>query len=145
MVIAYPQDGPDDLRAMQEVRVSGNGDSQKSVSILVVDNDPDSADSLALLLEHWNHRVRVAYDGAQAIEVYREQKPSLVLLDIGLPGLSGYDVARKLNEEDHKSTLVALTGYAEERDRRASAEAGFDKHFVKPVDLQELRDLLATL
>ena len=117
----------------------------KSLSILVVDNDPDSADSLALLLGHWDHEVRVAYDGEKAIEVYREQRPALVLLDIGLPGMSGHDVARRLAHETHPSYLVALTGYAEESDRRASAEAGFHEHLVKPVDIDVLRRLLAKL
>jgi CheY-like chemotaxis protein len=114
-----------------------------SLSILVVDNDPDSADSLALLLEHWNHRVCVAYDGAQAIEVFRRQLPSLVLLDIGLPDIDGYDVARALKQEKHKALLVALTGYGGDGDRKASAEAGFDRHFVKPVDIRSLEELLA--
>lgn len=114
-----------------------------SLSILVVDNDPDSADSLALLLEHWNHRVCVAYDGAQAIEVFRRQLPSVVLLDIGLPDIDGYDVARTLKQEKHKALLVALTGYGNDGDRRASAEAGFDRHFVKPLDIRSLEELLA--
>lgn len=120
-------------------------DDPKSQAILVVDNDPDSADSLALLLKHWRHDVRVAYDGEAAIAAYREQSPALVLLDIGLPGLSGHEVARRLVQEPHRAYLVALTGYAEERDRRASAEAGFDEHFVKPVDLDELRRLIDKL
>ncbi len=114
-----------------------------SLSILVVDNDPDSADSLALLLEHWNHRVCVAYDGAQAIEVFRRQLPSVVLLDIGLPDIDGYDVARTLKQEKHKALLVALTGYGNDGDRRASTEAGFDRHFVKPLDIRSLEELLA--
>jgi DNA-binding response OmpR family regulator len=114
-----------------------------SRSILVVDNDPDSADSLALLLEHWNHRVCVAYDGAQAIEVFRRELPSVVLLDIGLPDIDGYDVARALRQEKHQALLVALTGYGNDDDRRASAEAGFDRHFVKPVDVRDLEELLA--
>lgn len=117
----------------------------RSLSILVVDNDTDSADSLALLLEHWQHRVCVAYDGTHAIEVFRRQHPSLVLLDIGLPDIDGYEVARALKREEHTATLVALTGFSDEGNRRASAEAGFDRHFVKPVDLQRLRELLASV
>lgn len=125
---------------MDEPRAPGG-----SLSILVVDNDPDSADSLALLLEHWNHRVCVAYDGAQAIEVFRRQLPSVVLLDIGLPDIDGYDVARRLKQEKHKALLVALTGYGNDGDRRTAAEAGFDRHFVKPVDLRDLEELLASV
>ena len=113
------------------------------LSILVVDNDPDSADSLALILEHWNHRVCIAYDGAQAIQIFRRELPSVVLLDIGLPDMDGYEVARALRRESHQAILVALTGYGNDGDRRASAEAGFDRHFVKPVDLHDLEELLA--
>lgn len=116
-----------------------------SLSVLVVDNDPDSADSLALLLENWNHRVCVAYGGVQAIEVFRAQRPSVVLLDIGLPDMDGYEVARALRGEGHRAVLVALTGFGGDEDRRAAAEAGFDRHFVKPLDLGRLRDLLASV
>jgi CheY-like chemotaxis protein len=114
----------------------------RSLSILVVDDDPDSADSMALLLEHWNHRVCVAYDGATAVEVFRRQRPSLVLMDIGLPDMDGYEVARALKREEHPAILVALTGYGEDGDRRAATEAGFDRHFIKPIDIQSLREFL---
>jgi CheY-like chemotaxis protein len=117
-------------------------EAERSLSILVVDDDPDSADSLALLLEHWNHAVCVAYDGAHAIETFRRQRPSIVLVDIGLPDMDGYDVARALKAEEHPATLVALTGFGQDGDRRSSKEAGFDHHFVKPIDLRSLRELL---
>jgi CheY-like chemotaxis protein len=117
-------------------------EAERSLSILVVDDDPDSADSLALLLEHWNHRVCVAYDGGQAIETFRRQRPSVALIDISLPDMDGYEVARVLKKEEHPVTLVALTGYGEDGDLRASKEAGFDRHFVKPIDLRSLRQLL---
>ncbi|HYJ32757.1 MAG TPA: response regulator [Candidatus Binatia bacterium] len=115
---------------------------ERPLSILVVDDDPDSADSLALLLEHWNHRVCVAYDGAQAIETFRRERPSVALIDISLPDMDGYEVARALKKEEHPATLVALTGYGDDGDLRASKEAGFDRHFVKPIDLRSLRELL---
>jgi CheY-like chemotaxis protein len=114
----------------------------RSLSILVVEDDPDSADSLALLLEHWNHRVYVVYDGAGAIEVFRRQQPEIVLMDISLPDMDGYEVARALQGEEHRATLVALSGFGEDGDRRASAEAGFARHLVKPVDLRLLREVL---
>jgi two-component system, chemotaxis family, CheB/CheR fusion protein len=104
----------------------------RSHSVLVVDDDADSADSLALLLEHWNHRVFVAYDGAHAVEVFRRQHPEI----------DGYEVARALRREEHPATLVALTGYGSESDRLASREAGFDLHFVKPLDIGNLKELL---
>jgi two-component system, chemotaxis family, CheB/CheR fusion protein len=114
----------------------------RSHSVLVVDDDADSADSLALLLEHWNHRVFVAYDGAHAVEVFRRQHPEIVLVDIGLPDIDGYEVARALRREEHPATLVALTGYGSDSDRLASREAGFDLHFVKPLDIANLKELL---
>lgn len=117
-------------------------EAERSLSILVVDDDPDSADSLALLLEHWNHRVCIAYDGAQAMETFRRQRPSIVLIDIGLPDMDGYEVARALRREEHSATLVAVTGYEEDGNHRSSKEAGFDRHFVKPIDLRSLRELL---
>jgi CheY-like chemotaxis protein len=125
--------------------MEGSRDQGGSVSVLVVDNDPDSADSLALLLEHWNHRVCVAYDGRTALEVFRTQRPAIVLLDIGLPDIDGYEVARALRREEHRAVIVALTGYSGDGDRQASIEAGFDQHFVKPVDLRQLEELLASV
>lgn len=109
--------------------------------ILVVDDDPDSADSLALLLSHWGHRVRVAYDGPHALEIYERDRPGLVLLDVALPGMSGYEVAARMNAHEHHALLVALTGYEELRGGSPS-EWGFAAHWIKPVDLGALRELL---
>ena len=109
--------------------------------ILVVDDDPDSADSLALLLSHWGHRVAVAYDGLRALEVYERDRPGLVLLDVALPGMSGYEVAARMNRHEHKALLIALTGYEELRGSSPS-ESGFAAHWIKPLDLGALRELL---
>ena len=114
-----------------------------SRSILLVEDDPDSADSLALLLEHWHHRVSVAYQGARAIEVFRRERPQVVLIDIGLPDMDGYDVARALRREDPGALLVALTGFGDDEHRLAAEDAGFDRHFTKPIDIEKLRRLLA--
>ena len=125
--------------------MEGPRDPSRSLSVLVVDNDPDSADSLSLLLEHWNHRVRVAYDGRSAIDIYRNQLPEIVFLDIGLPDIDGYEVARILRQEPHQALLVALTGYGFDDDRHRTSDAGFDRHFVKPVNLNELESLLTAV
>ena len=109
-----------------------------------MDDDPDSADSLALLLSHWGHRVVVAYDGARALELYEETRPGLVLLDVALPGMSGYEVAARMNRHRHRAVLVALTGYEELRGDSV-ADSGFSAHWIKPVDLSALRDLLRGL
>lgn len=110
--------------------------------ILVVDDNQDSAESLALLLELHGHEVRTAFAGPAALETASTFRPDVVLLDIGLPGMDGYEVARRLRADDHRSLLVALTGYGRDDDRQRSQEAGFDHHLVKPVDLEELARVL---
>lgn len=117
----------------------------RSRSILVVEDDPDSADSLALLLEHWNHRVSVAYQGTRAIEVFRRDRPQVTLIDIGLPDIDGYSVARALRREDPSAILIALTGYGDEEHRAEAESAGFDRHFTKPIDTAKLQRLLESL
>jgi PAS domain S-box-containing protein len=113
--------------------------------ILVVDDNEDSAVSLALLLELSGHEVRTAGDGSAALSEARSFRPEVVLLDIGLPHMDGYEVARRLRgEEDLRGLLLfAMTGYGQEEDVRRSRQAGFDQHLVKPVDLPKLLDLLA--
>lgn len=103
--------------------------------ILVVDDNEDAAAGLSLLLELDGHVVRAAHDGHAALEAAEEFAPDIVILDIGLPGMDGYEVARRLREraEGPRATLIALTGYGLEEDRRRSIEAGFDHHVVKPI------------
>ena len=114
----------------------------KELSVLVVDDEPDSADGIAALLERWHHRAYVAYDARRALELFRERRPDLVLLDIGLPGMDGYQLAVRLRAEEHQAMLVALTGYP---DRRRALSAGFEEHFAKPLDPEALKALLARL
>jgi CheY-like chemotaxis protein len=99
---------------------------------------------LARLLKGWGHQLAVAHDGDTAIELARDQPFDVVLLDIGLPGMNGYQIAQALRAQAgfEQTLLVALTGYGQGDDRRRSAEAGFDHHLVKPVDPLELKDLL---
>jgi PAS domain S-box-containing protein len=115
--------------------------------VLVVDDNRDAADLLKLALELAGHEVHVAYDGLAALHLVEQHHPELVLLDLGLPGLSGYEVATHLRAHPHhpQPRLVALTGYGQEQDRRKSAEAGFDLHLVKPVELGTLTEILASL
>lgn len=115
--------------------------------ILVVDDDHDSADSLALLLKVIGNETRTAYDGEEAVVAVEKFEPELVLLDIGLPKLNGYDACRRIRQQwGHKDiVLVALTGRGHEEDRRKSKEAGFDDHLVKPVEFSALVKLLASL
>jgi CheY-like chemotaxis protein/two-component sensor histidine kinase len=113
--------------------------------ILVVDDNEDAARSLAMMLRLQGHEVRVAQDGPTALEVARADRPDLVLLDLAMPGMDGYEVARRLRDDSGLDGLVlaALTGWAQEEDRRRTREGGFDAHLVKPVAMEQLQELLA--
>ena len=111
--------------------------------VLVVDDNADAADSLAMLLQVRGDDVRVAYDGEQALFAEQELKPDVLLLDIGMPKLSGYDVARRVRDaRGGEVFIVAITGWGQEEDRQRAREAGFDHHFTKPVDYAKLLDLI---
>jgi len=112
--------------------------------VLIVDDNRDSADTLAALLEAWGHEVRTLYDGPSAIAAAAEFRPRVVLLDIGLPKMNGYEVAAHLRKSaDHRSMiLVAFTGYGQDEDRRRVREAGFDHHLVKPLEPAVLEKIL---
>jgi CheY-like chemotaxis protein len=112
--------------------------------VLVVDDNEDGAESLAMLLEFHGHETHQAYDGVEAIAAAERLRPDAVLLDIGLPRLNGYETCRRIREQPWGKDmfLVALTGWGTEEDRQRSGEAGFDTHMVKPVDYDELLRLL---
>jgi CheY-like chemotaxis protein len=113
--------------------------------VLVVDDNADYAATLAEVIVELGHEVRVAPDAGEALRIARSYRPDLVLLDIGLPGVDGYELGRRLRAEPTtaKTTLVAVTGYGQVTDRAKSAEAGLDLHVVKPIDLAVLEDLIA--
>ena len=115
------------------------------MSIMVVDDNVDAAETLALLLEASGHRVSVEHDPQRALERSRTDAPQVCLLDIGLPGMDGYELARRLRAQPATAhaLLVAITGYGQDSDRRLAAEAGFDRHLVKPIDFDTLQDALA--
>jgi CheY-like chemotaxis protein len=119
--------------------------SSSPLRVLVVDDCPDTTAALAILLRCWSHDVRVAHDGPAALETAAGFRPDVVLLDVGLPGMDGYEVARRLRGEVGlaRALLVAVTGYGQEADR-LSREAGCDRHLLKPVDLDALQGLLAS-
>jgi CheY-like chemotaxis protein len=115
---------------------------------LIVDDNVDGANSLALLLKLTGHRAQVAYDGPAALEIARAFQPEVVLLDIGLPlGMDGYEVARQLRGLPglERAFLVALTGYGQAEDRQRSHAAGLQAHCVKPVSPEVLEDIFAQM
>jgi two-component system CheB/CheR fusion protein len=114
-----------------------------TLQVMVVDDNRDAADSLALLLRLLGHQVTLAHDGHSAVQNALHDRPSVLLLDIGLPGIDGYEVCRRLRRQGMTETLiVAMTGYGQEKDRQLALEAGFDEHTVKPIDSVDLARLL---
>ncbi|MGH8217257.1 MAG: ATP-binding protein, partial [Steroidobacteraceae bacterium] len=111
--------------------------------VLVVDDNKDAAESLALLARSWGHEVEIADDGPSALALAERFRPERALVDIGLPGMSGYQLGQRLRKAHPHLYLVAMTGYGREEDRRAALTAGFDVHLVKPSDLEQLQVLLA--
>ena len=116
----------------------------RGTRVLVVDDNRDSAETVALLLELAGHQTRMAHDGQEALDMATTFRPDVVLLDIGLPKMSGYDVCRRLREQPWSSDalIIAMTGWGQTDDLRRSAHAGFDHHCVKPVDHDALTALI---
>ena len=131
-----------------EMKALSSNDGRKDVStgsrILVVDDNVDTAGGLARILKLLGNDVQIAFHGKAAIETARTFRPEFVLLDIGLPGMDGYEVAAILKKDNSckNSVIVAVSGYGQEEDRRRAREAGFDHHLVKPVDIDTLTTLL---
>jgi CheY-like chemotaxis protein len=114
--------------------------------VLVVDDNRDGAATLAMVLSLSGHDARTAHDGLEAVEVAEAFRPDVIVLDIGLPKLNGYDACRRIRERPwgKGAVIVAATGWGQEDDVRRSKEAGFDHHLIKPVDLPALAELLAS-
>jgi len=111
---------------------------------VIVDDNQDAATSLKMVLEVVGYEVAVAHSGPAGLDLARQQRPDVVLLDIGLPGIDGYEVVRRLRREPElaQTVVVAVSGYGSEGDKQRAREAGFDRHLVKPVDPEELLALL---
>jgi CheY-like chemotaxis protein/anti-sigma regulatory factor (Ser/Thr protein kinase) len=117
------------------------------IKVLVVDDNKDGAASLALLLKLSGHVSRTAHTGPEGLTAAAEFRPDVIFLDIGMPGMSGFEVARTLREDAafEDTTLVALTGWGSEEDRKRSKDAGFDEHVTKPIDADDVKRILARL
>jgi CheY-like chemotaxis protein/anti-sigma regulatory factor (Ser/Thr protein kinase) len=122
-------------------------DSPNARRVLVVDDNRDAAESLTMLLRFSGHEVVTAHDGLQALADAKEFRPELVLMDLGMPGMNGYEAAKALRDEPWGSemVLVALTGWGQEEDRKRTKEAGFDRHLVKPIEFIEVQKLFGEL
>jgi PAS domain S-box-containing protein len=116
----------------------------KGLRIVIVEDNQDAAESMAMVLGLWGHHVEIAFDAMAALQLAERAAPDVIISDLGLPGMSGYDLAKRLRQEPTfgRVVLIALSGYAREDDRRRALAAGFDHHLVKPADLDALAELL---
>ncbi|CAN5720038.1 hypothetical protein BH09MYX1_BH09MYX1_00470 [soil metagenome] len=137
------QDGDPD----QQMRPSRQAPAASGYRLLVVDDNQDAAETLGMLLELQGHEVRIAFSGAAALETTKAYTPDLVFLDIGMPGMDGYELARRLREQPglQNVMLAALTGWGQKEDRRRTSEAGFNHHLVKPPMPKSIEAVLADL
>jgi CheY-like chemotaxis protein len=128
-----------------EQAVAGLPASPHRRRVVVADDNPDAASSLAELLRMLGHEAYTAEDGEQAVEAVRRMRPDVVLLDLGMPRVDGLEAARRIRQLPYGKDvlLVALTGWGQDADRRRTAQAGFDRHLVKPVDVSQLDELIA--
>jgi nitrogen-specific signal transduction histidine kinase/CheY-like chemotaxis protein len=145
-VVRLPVASPDEERPPEPAAPARAPVSRAALRVMVIDDNVDGAESLAGLLRLLGHEARAAHDGPSGLDAVREFGPDVVLLDLGLPGMDGYEVGRRLQAEyGSKFVIAALSGYGREEDRKRSRESGFVAHFVKPIDLNQLRELLGTV
>jgi CheY-like chemotaxis protein len=134
-------------RSQQSKNVLTTAPKAKSVArrILIVDDNVDAAESLADLLSSFGHDVQIAFDGPTALATASVFRPEVIFLDIGMPGMDGYQVVHQLRKQNglEKTMIVALTGYGRDVDRQRTQDAGFDAHLVKPIDLDTLNNILS--
>jgi len=150
-IVRLPMLTPDRISAVSSTREPLSLDIEQSNApkrrIIVVDDNIDAADSLAMILRFMGHEVRTAHDGEAGVALAVEFRPELVLMDIGMPRLNGYEAARRIRAEpwDPQPLLVALTGWGAEDDRQRTRDAGFDRHLVKPVSMDSLTRMIAEM
>jgi two-component system OmpR family response regulator len=122
-----------------------SGQSGQPRRILLVDDSVDAAEAMSMLLETLGHEVRTMHDGPSALAMVDDFAPDVVILDIGLPGMNGYELAREMRARPNTKTalMIALTGYGGESDRQKAREAGFDHHLVKPVSFAAIETVIA--
>jgi CheY-like chemotaxis protein len=141
-VVDLPVPAPQEPRGAGDESLDG-----PKCRILIVDDNRDATNSLAMLLQLIGHDIHTAHDGLEAVQAAATFQPDVVLLDIGLPKMDGYEVARHIRQRrwGKEMLLIAMTGWGQEEDKRQAMEAGFNQHMTKPVDPAALAKLLATL
>lgn len=144
--ISLPQATGDGSVAVKPSDLLGRNKTPEGYRVLIVDDNRDVARSLGVFLSHSGYKIATAFDGHSALELARASKPNALILDIGLPGINGYELARQLrtSSECRDALLIAISGYGQEEDFRRSEEAGFDHHFIKPVDPATLAEFLTS-
>ncbi len=145
--VRFPAATGDSFAARENVTEASARSAAGTKRVLIVEDNADSRETLHDLLRLWGHCVEVAEDGAEGVRKAIASQPEVAIVDIGLPGISGYDVAQEVrkNSDPQRIFLIALTGYGQPEDRRRALEAGFDAHLLKPVDLDKLSRLLAAV
>ena len=142
--ISLPNAGNSPDKSFAEVNEGVNKTEPSAINIMVVDDNVDAAQSIAAVLEARGHEVAVQFHPLAAIEAAKKNPPKVFILDLGLPEIDGYELARRLRKESvmHDALFVALTGYGQSHDRILAKSAGFDYHFIKPLDPEKLAELL---
>jgi CheY-like chemotaxis protein len=139
----FPIEEPGELLPFSAEITAPSATTSKSLSILIVDDNYAAAESLQKLLAYRGYRARRAHSGTEALNMMQQSPSDVVFLDIGLPDMSGYQVAEELRKRGVSAKIVALTGYGQEEDRLRSREVGCNHHLVKPVGLKEIEPLLS--
>jgi CheY-like chemotaxis protein len=134
-------------RQEEESTGAANASRVRRGRILVADDNRDAAESLALVLRFSGYEVSIAFNGGEALEIAQRDRPRAAIVDIGMPGMSGHEVARRMRLEawGRNAVLIALTGWGQEQDKQAAKAAGFDEHLTKPVDLDDVERILEEL
>ena len=132
------------MSPLEPARFPPDNSAPASRCVLVADDNEDASETLALLLRLDGHEVHVANDGLKAIELFDRLHPEVAILDIGMPGLSGHEVAQRIRARNNGRTvtLIALTGWGQKADKERAAQSGFDFHFTKPVEPAQLSELI---
>jgi CheY-like chemotaxis protein len=138
---------PNAAEVIEDTHGAANAPEVRRCHVLVADDNRDAAESLAMVLRFAGYEVSIAFNGAEALELGGQKRPRAAIIDIGMPGMSGHEVARRMRLEawGRNAVLIALTGWGQEQDKQAAKAAGFDEHMTKPVDPETVERILAGL